>query len=116
MVYSGTVADVYILCLLFARCGFVNSRFGNVCFVDTTRMIMARKFPKKCNIITRYLSKKKEELLNMKRILIRVKQLKLMEPFEKMLVLVLLLLMIRGFVPLVQIIYTVVCNMISIHG
>lgn len=79
-------------------------------------MIKGRKFTKKCNIITRYLSMKKEELLNMKRILIRVKQLKLMEPFEKMLVLVLLLLMIRGFVPLVQIIYTVVCNMISIHG
>ena len=52
----------------------------------------------------------------LKKIKMRIKQFKELENKDKLIIALLLCLMVRLSWPLLQIIYTVVCNIIELHG
>jgi len=51
-----------------------------------------------------------------KKIVMWTRQFKELKNTEKLLVVILLILMVRVSWPLIQIIYTVMCNIIELHG
>lgn len=51
-----------------------------------------------------------------KKIVLYARQFKNLEAIEKLIVIILLFLMVRLTWPLLQILYTVVCNIISLHS